>query len=309
MNLMFSIVFGWISLPPRYWLLFVKSFRVAEDGWDFAERLRFCSCEGRGQPAGTVWGRGNFPKTLLAVFLIFFVLINCHIKITSHKSSEKFRTNCLEIPSYLRYPKILQDTPKGSNFPNCEQKKPTAKGHYFSATATPQKKHLVTNKPTQPVQVIPTSHPCHVLSITFILPPPSSGPSLGSLQPGSRGAQMALSDLDRCIFRQRSGDSSTSNTQRNRKCGRTTTIGNKYSEVVKQKMNEHDTWLSLGLRKYEYLSFHPNQQGTTSHGRCWHSLSRDQKDIGCCCQLQGGAWYLPQGGCSPSVFWDQHLFS
>ncbi len=182
-------------------------------------------------------------------------------------------------------------------------KKANCKRPLFQQLPPPKKALSNQLPPTQPPQVIPTSHPCHVLSITFMLPPPSSGPSLGSLQPGSRGAQMALSDLDRCIFRQRSGDSSTSNAQRNRKCGRTTTTGNKYSEVVNRKwMNMiHDCLLvplDFYLRKYETLSLHPNQQ---QNNITWPLLAQFEprsKDIECCCQLQGGAWYLPQGGCT-----------
>ena len=44
--------------------------------------------------------------------------------------------------------------------------------------------------------------PAPVLFTTCILPPPSSGPSLGSRQPGSCGATMALSDWDRLHWRQ-----------------------------------------------------------------------------------------------------------
>lgn len=115
-----------------------------------------------------------------------------------------------------------------------------------------------------------------VLSITFILPPPSSGPSLGSLHPGSRGAQMALSDFDRCIC----GSASVTREIRSedRKCrGRSTTnVGRSIVKLYKNRkciyIYIHITSLSFGtswsicmyilyLRKFEHFkAFLQNQQ-------------------------------------------------
>lgn len=142
-----------------------------------------------------------------------------------------------------------------------------------------------------------------VLSITFIRPPPSSGPSLGSLHPGSRGAQMALSDFDRCIW-DVGGRLPKEDTVRKVEKKHNSIIGNKYSELV-QKHNILYIYNKLvfcgtnwSIIKKVWQIWKPSSKTNnrrTSHGRCWHSLSRKRKDIDCCCQLQGGAWILRQG--------------
>ena len=118
------LVLSWISpfLQRHCLCFFVESFREAEDGWDFTERLRFCSCEGRGQPAGTVWGRGNFPKTFLAVWCclsgIFCVDQLPH---QNHIPQIKWKVwNNLpwDTSVTLRYSKKVQIW----NFPTCQKK-------------------------------------------------------------------------------------------------------------------------------------------------------------------------------------------
>ena len=125
------LVLSWISpfLQRHCLCFFVESFREAEDGWDFTERLRFCSCEGRGQPAGTVWGRGNFPKTFLAVWCCLSgIFCVDQLPYQNHIPQIKWKVwNNLpwDTSVTLRYSKKVQIW----NFPTCQKKSQLQNGH------------------------------------------------------------------------------------------------------------------------------------------------------------------------------------